>query len=121
MMLNHAVWLKTTLLLPLVLLEVYIFALGLSLFLSAAYVPLLDVSYIWEVILQAAFYLTPIIYPLTLITNVTYQKLMLLNPMAQAIQDARYATVSHKATTGYQLFDNHLVALIPFIIVLAVF
>ena len=121
MMLNHVDLLKTSLLLPLILLEVYIFALGLSLFLSAAYIKFRDVSYIWEVILQAAFYLTPIIYPLTLISNVTYQKLMLLNPMAQAIQDARYAAVSHKATAGFQLYSDNLIAFIPFAIVIVVF
>ena len=121
MMFNHVDLLKTTLWLPLILLEVYIFALGLSLFLSAAYVKFRDVSYIWEVILQAAFYLTPIIYPLTLITNTTFQKLMLLNPMAQAIQDARYSSVSHKATIGYHLFQNKIYTAIPLVIVALVF
>lgn len=121
MAINHVDILNTIWLLPLILLEVYIFSLGLSLFLSAAYVKFRDVSYIWEVILQAAFYLTPIIYPLTLITNITFQKLMLLNPMAQAIQDARYAAVSHKATIGYHLFENKIYTLIPFLIVILVF
>jgi ABC-2 type transport system permease protein len=65
MVLNHVDLLPTTLWLPLILLEVYLFALGLSLFLSAAFVKFRDLNYIWEVILQAGFYLTPIIYPLT--------------------------------------------------------
>lgn len=121
MAINHVDILRTSLLLPLIFLEVYIFALGLSLFLSTAYVKFRDVSYIWEVILQAAFYLTPIIYPLSLITNINFQKLMLINPMAQTIQDARYATISHQVVTGYQLFQNKLLMLAPFLIVIATF
>src|SRR5690348_15602562 len=68
---NHVDLLKTTLLLPLILLEVYILALGLSLYLAAAYVKYRDTGYIWEVVLQAGFYLTPILYPLSRITSVT--------------------------------------------------
>lgn len=110
----------TILWLPLILLEVYLLALGLSLFLSAAFVKFRDVNYIWEVILQAGFYLTPILYPITLITNGTLQKLILLNPMAQAIQDARYAAVSHQTTTIYRVFDGGWYSLIPFILVIVI-
>ncbi|MFO0782038.1 MAG: ABC transporter permease, partial [Candidatus Saccharimonadales bacterium] len=106
MVLNHVDLLVTTLWLPLILLEVYLFALGISLFLSAAFVKFRDVGYIWEVILQAGFYMTPILYPLALITNINLQKLIMLNPMAQTIQDARYTTVTHDTITGYQLFDG---------------
>jgi ABC-2 type transport system permease protein len=114
---NHADLLRTMLWLPLILLEVYLFALGLSLFLSAAYVKYRDVNYIWEVILQAGFYLTPILYPLTLITNLTFRKLIMLNPMAQAIQDARYASVTHMTTTTYQVFEGGWYKYIPFALV----
>lgn len=108
------------LLLPLILLEIYVFALGLSLFLSAAYVKYRDVSYIWEVIIQAGFYLTPILYPLTMITNETFQKLILVNPMAQAIQDARFLTVTQdsQVITTYRIFDGGWYMVIPFVIVL---
>jgi len=118
---NNVDLLKTTLWLPLILLEVYILALGLSLFLAAAFVKYRDIGYIWEVILQAGFYLTPILYPLSLITNETFQKLIMLNPMAQAIQDARYAAVTHQTRTIYQVFAGGWFKFIPFIIVLMVF
>ena len=121
MFINHVDLLKTSLLLPLLLLEVYIFALGLSLFLAAAFVKYRDVNYIWEVIIQAGFYLTPILYPIALITNETFQKLIMLNPMAQAIQDARYSAVTHQTSTIYQVFDGGWYKLIPFIVVVLVF
>jgi len=108
----------TVLWLPIIILEIYIFALGLSLFLSAAYVKYRDVSYIWEVILQAMFYLTPILYPISLITNHTLQKILILNPMAQAIQDARYSLVTHQADTIRQVFNSGWYSLVPLTIVL---
>lgn len=106
------------LLLPLILLEIYLFALGMSLFLAAAFVKFRDVNYIWEVIIQAAFYLTPILYPLTMITNELFQKLILLNPMAQAIQDARYVLVTRETLTVQHIFDGGWYMIIPFLIVL---
>ena len=119
-LLNDVPLLGTIWLLPLLLLEVYIFALGVSLFLSAAFVKYRDIGYIWEVAAQAGFYLTPILYPLSMITNELYQKLLLLNPVAQAIQDARYAAVSHHqdVITPYRIFDGGWYMLIPFVIVL---
>jgi ABC-2 type transport system permease protein len=121
MAINHVDLLRTTLWLPLILLEVYIFALGLSLLLSSLYVKFRDINYIWEVILQAGFYLTPILYPLAKITNLTFQKLIMINPMAQSIQDARYAAVTHKSTTVYGLFEGGQYKFIPFIIVVLAF
>ncbi len=119
MILNHVDVYATIFFLPLILLEVYIFALGISLFLSAAFVKFRDIIYIWEVILQAGFYLTPILYSLSIIHNVTYQKLLLLNPMAQAIQDARYALVTHDklVITASRIYGGGWYAYIPFVIV----
>jgi ABC-2 type transport system permease protein len=101
---------------PIILGEIYIFALGLSLFLAAAYVKYRDISYIWEVFIQAGFYLTPILYPLTVITNVTFQKLLLLNPMAQAIQDARNVVITKETITIAEVFQTSAARVIPLVI-----
>lgn len=112
---------SSILFLPFILLEIYILALGVSLFLAAAFVKFRDVSYIWEVVMQGAFYLTPILYPLSLVPNETFQKVLLMNPMAQAIQDARYSVVTHQTTTTYQLFQGSAYILVPLIIVAVIF
>jgi len=117
MFINHVDAMRTILWLPLILAEVYLFALGLSMFLAAAFVKFRDINYIWEVILQAGFYLTPILYPLSRITNLTFQKLILINPMGQAIQDARYAVVTHDTTTAHKIFQGGWYEFIPFLIV----
>ena len=123
MLLNDIDIMKTILLFPLYLIEIYILAIGISLFLSAAFVKYRDISYIWEVFLQAGFYITPILYSMTFITNITVQKIMLLNPMAQAIQGARYAVVSHhpNVITAWRVFDGGWQVVIPFIIVAIAF
>lgn len=115
--LNHVDFSAGVLLLPLIFLEVYLFALGCSLFLSAMFVKLRDINYVWEVILQAGFYLTPILYPLSLIPNLTLQKVILLNPMAQTIQDARYVAITKQTATPYSIFAGGWYKYIPFIIV----
>lgn len=120
MLLNGTEFHATLLFAPLIILEVYLLALGISFFLSAAFVKYRDISYIWEVILQAGFYLTPILYAMSIIPKEIFQKLILLNPMAQAIQDIRYSVVTHdeKVVTIWRIFDGGWYALIPFAIVL---
>lgn len=106
--------------LPLIFIEIYLLSLGLALFLSAAFVKYRDINYIWEVVLQAGFYATPILYPLSRITNVTLQKIILLNPMSQAIQDARYSLITHATITPNKLFQGGWHELIPFLIVIVI-
>jgi len=120
MLINHVDLYKTVILLPLIFIEVYMFALGVSLFLAAAFVKFRDVSYIWEVFLQAGFYLTPILYSLSIVPKLLYQKIILMNPMAQAIQDARWATVTHDTVTGWKLLDGGWYAYIPLVVVVLV-
>jgi ABC-2 type transport system permease protein len=122
MALNHVDLMQSALLLPLILLELYVFALGISLFLSAAFVKFRDLGFIWEVIVQMGFYLTPILYAMTLLPE-RFQKLQLINPVAQVMQDARYALISHDKTivTSQRIFDSGLYAYVPFVIVVLVF
>ncbi len=110
------------LLFPLIVLELYIFALALAFFLSALYVKYRDITYMWELLIQAAFYGTPILYPMALVTakSTLLAKLMLLNPMAQIIQDARYVLVTPETDTLVKLSKNMFAIFIPIIIVLVV-
>lgn len=105
------------LLFPFILLELYVLSLSLAFLLSALYVKFRDINYIWELVLQAGFYLTPIIYPLTLATDLQ-RKLILMNPMAQIIQDGRYLLISNATITPQQVLRPVFV-LVPFVFVLA--
>ena len=54
----------TNLLFPLVILQLYVFCLGLGLFLSQANVFFRDIQYIYNAVTTAWMYLTPIFYPI---------------------------------------------------------
>ena len=111
------------LLFPLYVIEIYIFALGLAALLSAANVKYRDIGHVWEIILQAAFYATPLIYPLSLVLekSTLAAQVLLMNPMAQAIQDARYSLITHKTETISSIFSTGWYTLIPLTIVVVVF
>ena len=118
MVINKVDFTNLALLFPLTVIEIYLFALGLSLFLAAAFVKYRDVLYIWEVLLQAGFYATPILYPLSAIPNLSIQKLLFMNPMAQAIQAARYQLVTQDTVTIFKVFSDSWHWIIPFLIVI---
>jgi ABC-2 type transport system permease protein len=104
------------LLLPLYVAVLYFLALGFSLFLAAAYVKYRDISYIWEVVLQAGFYATPIIYPLQMIESDLVRKLLLLNPVAFVIQGARNNVITEQALTTSTVWGSVVYVLIPLVI-----
>jgi ABC-2 type transport system permease protein len=103
--------------------EIYVFALGLALLLSALNVKYRDTGHIWEIIMQAAFYATPIIYPLAIVVEKSElaAKFLLMNPIAQAIQDARYFLITDQTITVTSLFGNPIYNLIPVSIVIGTF
>jgi len=103
----------TSLLLIIFILEIYILALGLSLLLSALYVRFRDITYIWDVVIQAGFYATPILYPITLITDPIILKIMILSPIASSIQGARDAFVTSETLTISEIFNSPYAFLIP--------
>ena len=103
----------SALLIPIFIIEIYVFSLGVSLLLSALFVKYRDVSYIWDVLLQAGFYATPILYPLSLINNLMIQKLLIINPMAQAIQGARNVFVTNETLTIGNVWSSSIAFLIP--------
>jgi ABC-2 type transport system permease protein len=99
------------LLVPLIL-ELFVAALAVAFFLSALYVRFRDVKHIWDVIMQGAFYATPILYPLSRIPH-RAAVLLILNPMAQIIQDARHVLVTPTATTIGDLYGTAWAWAIP--------
>lgn len=106
---------------PLVIIELYVLALGISFLLGAVYVKYRDVLHIWEVIIQALFYATPIIYPISMVVaaNPAIAKLLLLNPIAQVIQDARFSIVTNETITVWNTEMNPLLRIVPILIVVA--
>lgn len=109
--------LEWLLIIPIVV-ELFIFALSVAFLLSAMYVKFRDITYIWEIFLQAGFYATPIIYPLMSLP-IEYHKYFFINPMAQIIQDARYVVVTHTSSTIWSNVHS-MVTIVPFVIIVLV-
>jgi len=104
---------------PLLIAELFVFSLAIAFFLSAAFVRFRDISYIWEVLMQGAFYATPILYPISLIP-VNAAKILLLNPVAQIIQDLRFVLITDQTKTIGQLYGTKLIRFVPLGITVAV-
>lgn len=111
---------QALLIIPLVC-ELLLISLSVAFFLSAAFVRYRDVSYIWEVVIQGAFYATPILYPLSRIPHFA-AKFLILNPLAQIIQDSRYVLVTHETQTITQVYGskNHWAWAVPLVLTLLV-
>lgn len=71
----------TNLLFPVVLLQLYVFCIGLGLYLAQANVFFRDISYIYNAVTTAWMYLTPIFYPLEALPEQVRWFIEHLNPM----------------------------------------
>lgn len=110
----------TALLFPVSIALLYVFALALAFLLSAIYVKYRDIAPIWEVISQALFYGTPIIYPLQMVTafSVPAATALMASPIATLFQNARAQLVGDEnVITSNQLSSDPLYLAIPYIII----
>ena len=76
------------LLIPLLLVELYVFVLGVAFVLATMFVFLRDTGQVWELGLQLLFYASPIIYPIGYLPSWA-RDLAFLNPFTQVLQDIR--------------------------------
>lgn len=110
------------LLIPVFIFELYIFALGLAFLLSAINVKFRDVGYIWEVVSQALFYGSAIMFPINRVLSMGSEwahqaaVLLVINPIAQAIQDARFFGITNQVETAHTVTSSIFILLAPFAI-----
>lgn len=115
---NTPLSLESIIVFPLLLLELVVIASAVGFFLGAFFVKYRDIEHIWDVFKQAFFYLTPIIYPLSILPSVDIQKIIILSPIAQIIQDAR-AVLTYGGTDQIgDIYNNSLAIVVPLTIVL---
>jgi len=112
----------SALLTPLFIFEIFAFGIGLAFILSALQVRLRDTSYIWEIVMQALFYGSAVLYPITMVIdqNLMLAKILMLNPVAQAIQDVRHVLISEQNATLQTISDGAWWSIVPFVLVLAI-
>lgn len=110
------------LLVPFSLLELYLLSLGISFLLGAINVKYRDITSIWDVLTQALFYAIPIIYPISMVidSSLTAAKVILLNPIAQAIQDIRHNLITPDTVTTWNLIGNPWLQILPIILIIVI-
>lgn len=87
------------LVLPL-LVELYVFCLGVGLLLAALYVRFRDVSQIWELGVQLLFFASAIFYPIGILPSWA-QKVAFVNPFVQVMQDVRHAVLGSSGPNDF--------------------
>jgi len=99
---------KTALLLPVYLIELYVLVVGVALLLSALFPKFRDIHHIWEVFVQLGFWVTPIIYPISIVPE-KYHSVIFLNPAARIIQGSRQALIGPGGE--FLGLTNHIIVL----------
>lgn len=117
----HAHYTWRILLVPLSIIQLYCLGLSVALLLGSLYVYFRDVAHIWEVVLQAMFYATPIIYPISMVAqNKEFSwaaDILMLNPTTQTIMDIRHNLLSPEyVPTVWTIVDNKLLCLLPYVL-----
>ena len=107
------------------ILELYCLSLGLAFLLGSINVKYRDITSIWDVLVQALFYAVPIIYKISMVAGTaevpnhpTIAKILLLNPIAQCIQDIRYGFISAVGSvdTTWNFIKNPLISILPLLL-----
>ncbi len=83
------------LLFPFVLIQLYLFCLGLGLFLAQANVFFRDVQYIYTVVTTAWLYLTPIFYDIEFLPEILQKLVRWVNPMFFYVSQFRSMVLYH--------------------------
>lgn len=89
MIFSGAIFSFNLLFFPVILFQVFLFSLGIGLFLAAATVFFRDIQYLWGVFTSMWMYLTPIFYPISIIPKEYQMLYQYANPMYWYIEQFR--------------------------------
>ena len=89
--------------LPVPLCQIYVFCLGLGLFLAATNVFFRDIQYIYNVVMTAWMYMSAIFYPIDILPNKLQWFVKYLNPLYFYISQARSVIQMHELPDNYAI------------------
>ncbi|MEA2397147.1 MAG: type transport system permease protein [Thermoleophilaceae bacterium] len=107
--------------LPVLLLFLGVFVVGIGMLLSALYVRFRDMRPIWEVVSQALFYASPVIYPIEKIPEKALQPYVMANPLSTVLTQIRHAIIDPNAPNAADAIGGSGRLAIPAGIVVGVF
>ena len=105
----------TVLLVPIPLLFIVMFSLGVGLLLSALTVKFRDIMHLYSVFVTALMYLTPVIYPMSILP-MWLKPIVTLNPITNILEMFRAVMLYNSFPSIKSMF----IAIVEFIIVLAI-
>jgi len=100
--------------LPLLLFITFLSSVGLGCFLASINVKYRDVRYVVPFFIQMVMFLTPVIYPISMLGN-KYKWLLMMNPMCGVIETARGVIFNNSAVDWVLLSVSIAVSVILFI------
>lgn len=118
MLVTRAPFPPTMLLMPFVIIQIYIFCCGLGFFLAQLCVFFKDIQYIYQAVMTALFYLTPIVYPITklkkrprIVFVITH-----LNPLYYYVEQFRAIVYRGELPSLYYVVGGCLLAIVMLVI-----
>lgn len=106
---------------PFILLEIYIFCIGLGLLLAQATVFFRDIQYIYAAVLTAWTYLTPIFYPISQLPEELQKIIITFNPIYSYIEQFRIIALNNTFPDIGLIVKGSLVAIVSLMIGTVVF
>jgi ABC-2 type transport system permease protein len=102
---------------PVVVLLLGALALGFAMLLSSLYVRYRDIQPIWDVVLQALFYGTPILYTVELLRTKAgegaVRAILLLNPFADYVQECKHLLIDPSHVSTATALSSNVLVLVP--------
>ena len=87
----HLTW--TILLVPILVVMLAGLGLGFGILISSTTTKYRDLTILFTFVVQLWMYATPIVYPISMVTNETLHTIIMLNPMTSIIEAFKYATL----------------------------
>ena len=104
------------LLIPFVLIQEYIFCLGLGMLLAQASVFFRDIQYIYAALVTAWMYLTPLFYPITLLPDFLSKSVETWNPMYFYITQFRQIVLEGRIPEPHLIYAGCIAAILALVV-----
>lgn len=116
MLVTRATFSWCLLLFPLVLVQLYLFCIGISMFLAQASVFFRDIEFIYNAVITAWMYLTPIFYPIDALPGIIGTLIRTVNPMYFYVTQFRDLVHLGQLPSMYNVVGGCICALVALVI-----
>jgi len=110
----------TILFLPILILNTFVLVLGVAILLATINIYLRDIEHLWDIVILAGFWLTPIIYSKEMLLE-KYYFLAYINPMAGIVINLRETVLYGRQPLYNLFFYDMLYAIIVLIVAIFIY